>query len=345
MLRSDVTASGSYWLKLPSTFCNPNLPTKKFDLTLLDEQGEEYTVRCLSPSFSLSGGWRRFALAHKLVEGDALVFQLIEATKFKVYIVRAPSLAGADLACDLPNTDIPTQGSVPETNATKRSLEESRTESHPSIPFPDQNTNLEQPEDLRDNVEVMRTRVFEGVRLPEPIAGTQDFTNSDSFTIIVNDMLMDPIISEDIRTKYYELCCSQKAYLHKSLMEGLNHKMVTEIICQIVDIADAIRDSKLSTPEDTFKAWEKSLLVFKILGMNVEFLLSRVGMHLQQSLAFDYSGAVMEENLLKEEIASREAKILELRNDSIKLKRKLTTLKANREKQVSAFQSMVNSPW
>ncbi|GFZ13394.1 AP2/B3-like transcriptional factor family protein [Actinidia rufa] len=36
-----------------------------------------------------SGGWRAFALDHKLDDGDAVVFELIEPTRFKVYVVRA----------------------------------------------------------------------------------------------------------------------------------------------------------------------------------------------------------------------------------------------------------------
>ncbi|KAI3840001.1 hypothetical protein MKX03_020489 [Papaver bracteatum] len=417
MRRSHV--SGSFWLKLPSAFCNPNLPSKDIDLTLLDEEGEEYMVKCLAPKFSLSAGWRGFAMAHKLVEGDALVFHLIEAQKFKVYIVRARGLEDVDLPPVLPNNHILAQGSVqdgagasermitkfftrkylishsavpipgedqhmvlPPTcgkvmNAIDRSSAENCTESHPSAPFlggdknsnlappgmnatngspaknrtvshhsgtGDQNHNLEQPED-NGSVEAMDTEVSEGARLPEPISGIQEFTNLDSFTIIVNDMLIDPEISEDVRSKYYVLFRSQKAYLHNHLMEGINRKIVTCIITDIVNIADAVRAIKLSTPKDTFEAWEKSLKFYKHIGMDVEFLLSRVGIHLQQALAFDYNGAVMEENRLKEEITAREAKIVELRNDSMSLERELTTLEGNREKHEAAFQSMVNSPW
>ncbi|KAI3993540.1 hypothetical protein MKX01_002553 [Papaver californicum] len=415
MVRSHV--SGSFWLKLPSEFCNPNLPRENIVLTLLDEEGEEYIVKCLA--HALSAGWRGFAIAHKLVEGDALVFHLVEAYKFKVYIISAHSLTDVDLPCVLPNNDIPSQGSFRDgagategkitknstgkylishsavpipgedqhmvlpptcgkvTNATNRSSAENCTESHPSVPFlsgdknsnlpqpemnatnrspaencteshpldtEDQNTDLEQPED-HSSVEAIDTEVLEGVRFPEPIAGIQELTDLDSFAIVVNDMLIDPDISEDVRTKYYELCRSQKAYLHKHLMEGPNRKIVTDIISDIVNTGDAIRASKLSTPKEMFKVWEKCLKFYKHIGMNVEFLLSRVGIHLQQVLAFDYDGAVIEENRLKEEITAREAKILELRNESISLERELTTLKSNREKHEAAFQSMVNSPW
>ncbi|KAI3933826.1 hypothetical protein MKW92_013149 [Papaver armeniacum] len=422
MRRSHV--SGCFWMKLPSAFCNPNLPSKDIDLTLLDEKGEQYMVKCLAPKFSLSAGWRGFAMAHKLVEGDALVFHLIEARKFKVYIVRAHGLADVDLPHVLPNNHILAQGSVQDgagategmitknctekyqvshsavpisgedrhtkvmdtssaencgkvMNATNRSSAENCTKSHPSAPFlggdknsnlappgmnatnrspaencteshdsdtDDQNHNVEQPED-NGSVEAMDTEVSEGARLPEPIAGIQEFTNLDGFTIIVNDMLIDPEISEDVRSKYYELCRSQKAYLHEHLMEGPNRKIVAAIISDIVNIADAVRAIKLSTPKDIFEVWEKSLKFYKHVGMNVDFLLSRVSIHRRQALAFDYNGAVIEENRLKEEMTAREAKILELRNASMSLERELTTLEGNREKHEAAFQSMVNSPW
>ncbi|CAM8943308.1 unnamed protein product [Rhodiola kirilowii] len=42
---------------------------------------------CLGKT-GLSGGWKGFAMAHELVDGDALVFQLIRSTAFKVYIIR-----------------------------------------------------------------------------------------------------------------------------------------------------------------------------------------------------------------------------------------------------------------
>ncbi|KAI3870030.1 hypothetical protein MKX03_015735 [Papaver bracteatum] len=338
LLRSHV--SGSFWLKLPTAFCIPNLPRKNILLTLLDEQGDEYTVKCLPPRFSLSAGWSRFATAHKLVEGDALVFHLVEAYKFKVYVVRACGLEDADLPCDLPSSDIPPQGSLQgaiERKKTKKNIGkyltshsgvpipgedqhtvlpstcgthvENHTESHPSVPF--FKTKLEQHEE-HTSVGAMETEFFGSL---------------DSFTIVVDDMLIDSEISEDVRTKYYELCCSQKSYLHKHLIEGLNRRIIAEIIFEIVNIADAIRSSsKLSTPKDTFKSWEKSLKSCKHMGMNVEFLL-------------------MEENRLEEEIAARQVKILELRNDWVRLERQLRNLKSNREKHESAFQSIVNSPW
>ncbi|TYH33212.1 hypothetical protein ES332_D13G043000v1 [Gossypium tomentosum] len=69
MLQSHVT--GGFWLGLPNQFCKKNLPH------------HDVMER------SLSGGWRGFSIDHNLVDGDALVFQLVAPTEFKVYIIRA----------------------------------------------------------------------------------------------------------------------------------------------------------------------------------------------------------------------------------------------------------------
>ncbi|KAK2992270.1 hypothetical protein RJ640_020263, partial [Escallonia rubra] len=86
MLQSHVT--GGFWLGLPRYFCTRNLPRRDETVTLVDEEGEEYPTVYLAGKNGLSGGWRGFSLAHELVDGDALVFQLIQRTVFKVYIIR-----------------------------------------------------------------------------------------------------------------------------------------------------------------------------------------------------------------------------------------------------------------
>ncbi|CAJ2657443.1 unnamed protein product [Trifolium pratense] len=54
-------------------------------MTLEDEDASEYDVVYIGSS----GGWRAFALENKLDDGDALVFELVEPTRFKIYIVKA----------------------------------------------------------------------------------------------------------------------------------------------------------------------------------------------------------------------------------------------------------------
>lgn len=71
---------------LPGYFCRRNLPKRDEAITLIDEDGDEYPTVYLPRKTGLSGGWKAFAVAHGLVDGDALVFQLIRNTAFKVWL-------------------------------------------------------------------------------------------------------------------------------------------------------------------------------------------------------------------------------------------------------------------
>jgi hypothetical protein len=53
-------------------------------MVLEDEDGVEFPATYIGKRVGLSGGWRAFALEHKLDDGDALVFELTEPTRFKV---------------------------------------------------------------------------------------------------------------------------------------------------------------------------------------------------------------------------------------------------------------------
>ncbi|KAK1355402.1 TF-B3 domain-containing protein [Heracleum sosnowskyi] len=86
MLQSHVT--GGFWLGLPQHFCKDHLPKYDEIMTLTDEDGNEWQTKYLDRKTGLSGGWKGFAVDHDLVDGDALVFQLIKPTKFQVHIIR-----------------------------------------------------------------------------------------------------------------------------------------------------------------------------------------------------------------------------------------------------------------
>ncbi|KAK4284681.1 hypothetical protein QN277_001478 [Acacia crassicarpa] len=87
MLQSHVT--GGFWLGLPVQFCKTHLPDHDETITLIDEDGNESSTKFLADKPGLSGGWRGFSIDHELVDGDALVFQLIKPTEFKVFVIRA----------------------------------------------------------------------------------------------------------------------------------------------------------------------------------------------------------------------------------------------------------------
>ncbi|KAL4649680.1 hypothetical protein ACB092_01G032300 [Castanea dentata] len=80
--------AGGFWLGLPSNFSERNLPSHDAVMILIDEDGDEYPTKYLAKKSGLSGGWKGFAVAHHLAYGDALVFQLIGRTAFKVFIIR-----------------------------------------------------------------------------------------------------------------------------------------------------------------------------------------------------------------------------------------------------------------
>ncbi|KAH0898814.1 hypothetical protein HID58_048382 [Brassica napus] len=89
MLQSHV--SGGFWLGLPVHFCRSELQKQDGVITLIDEEGEEFETVYLAKRTGLSGGWLGFAVSHNLVYGDALVFELVRPTVFKVYITRVKS--------------------------------------------------------------------------------------------------------------------------------------------------------------------------------------------------------------------------------------------------------------
>ncbi|XP_076949092.1 B3 domain-containing protein At3g19184-like [Bidens hawaiensis] len=96
MLQSHV--SGGFWLGLPVHFCKSYLPKRDEVMTLVDEDEAEWKTRYLPRKTGLSGGWKGFAEDHKLADGDALVFQLIKPTVFKVYIIRVNEAEDSDEA-------------------------------------------------------------------------------------------------------------------------------------------------------------------------------------------------------------------------------------------------------
>ncbi|PWA43985.1 B3 DNA binding domain-containing protein [Artemisia annua] len=101
MLPSHV--AGGFWLGLTKQFCDANLPKHDETIVLVDEDGQEFNTKFLVRKIGLSGVWRGFSMAHKLLKGDVLVFQLIEHSKFKVYIVRVHGLNEIDGALGLLN--------------------------------------------------------------------------------------------------------------------------------------------------------------------------------------------------------------------------------------------------
>ncbi|KAF5198555.1 B3 domain-containing protein [Thalictrum thalictroides] len=87
MVRTQVYSC--FWLGIPTEFCLNHLPSDDVTIVLEDEDGVEYNSVYLADRKGLSGGWRAFALAHKLDDGDALVFELTEPRRLEIYVFKA----------------------------------------------------------------------------------------------------------------------------------------------------------------------------------------------------------------------------------------------------------------
>ncbi|KAF9622504.1 hypothetical protein IFM89_031908, partial [Coptis chinensis] len=302
MLHSHV--SSCFWLGIPLKFCKSYLPQEDETITLVAENGEQYPVKFLARKTGLSGGWRGFSLLHNLVEGDVLVFQLIMATKFKVYIIRAHDFADVDgalvfldldarakqsdlgltllllfplfgfyMLCKDPVTSKTFSRKPPRCVPLPICNKGSSRSSSPSATCLD----LALPTDQTGNVsEEVDSGVGEPIKLLESIVELKELKHLDSFTIVVNGLVMDSDINKYIKAKYYELCCSQNAFLHDHLPKVIGSKLVAGIISETVNIADAIAAGKLTTPHEEFSIWDRSLMAFEQLGMNVGFLRSRL---------------------------------------------------------------------
>ncbi|PIN10103.1 hypothetical protein CDL12_17311 [Handroanthus impetiginosus] len=212
---------------------------------------------------------------------------------------------------------------------------------------------LGQPEEHSGNdSDEVASEVLEGTKFSGSSSHFKDVKNFEEFHIVVNGVCIDSELPEHIRRKYYDLCCGKNAFLHDRVLPGLYSKLAAGIIVETVNIADAIRGCKLTTPRKDFEVWEKSLRSFELLGLNVGFLRSRLRQLL--SLAFESEGALevrtyweaqKEQNCIEEEIQKLEAKLVELKELSAKYDNDIKNLKTKAESYELKFQEEVNAPW
>ncbi|KAF6176153.1 hypothetical protein GIB67_023444 [Kingdonia uniflora] len=331
MVRSHV--SGGFWLGLPAQFCDLYLPKNDVMVTLVDEKDEECQVKFKSGGFS--AGWTGFSTAHNLIEGDALVFQLVKDAKFQVYIIRAYDSSGVDGAIGLQNSE----ACVKQTAPRKR-VRRSKTID------PKQSSTLL----LSSNHLSISGREGNG---DTGLATFRGWENHDrkSFDVAIDGLRRNSKLSEHTWTKYYELCRSQNAFLHENLLKR-HHKLVVGIIAETVIIANGIKASKISTFADDFATWDQSLEGFGHLGMNVGFLRAKLN-RLQSLVSISEEElylkrreeAEVEHAHMEEEIKRLELEILELKEASKMLDAEVNNLKIKSGNRELKFQEEVDSPW
>ncbi|XP_027347376.1 B3 domain-containing protein Os01g0234100-like isoform X2 [Abrus precatorius] len=362
LVRSHVASC--FWMGLPVAFCKRHLPEKDTTIILEDESGKEYKTKYIACKTGLSAGWRQFSAVHKLQEGDVLVFQLVEPTKFKVYIIRANNLRELDGALSLLNLDSCTKQKVggkdnADTDAvTCKSPKRKHGKTVPLNVQKKKKTNVsrlgpkarlsEEVEESENGSDDALSEVLEGFKMLE----FKDVKGFENFSIIVDGMPIDGEFSTEVRNKYYRLCCSQQAFLHENLIKGMNYKLIAGIISETVNIADAIKVSVICTPRFEFANWDKTLLAFEHLGMNVQFL--RVRLRRLVSIAYETDDASETRRFLAyrnehsqadDEIKNMETKLQELKGACDDFGAYLESLKCKAESYQLEFQKEVAAPW
>ncbi|CAL5324668.1 B3 domain-containing protein Os01g0234100-like [Camellia sinensis] len=366
LVRSHVASC--FWMGLPVPFCKLHLPRNDTTFTLEDESGEQFELKFIAEKPGLSAGWRKFAVGHKLLEGDVLIFQLVESNKFKVYIVRANDLTEVDGALSLLNLDALTKqndsgkddsanGGIALNNKKRKRTKSlplalvqkknKKTTVRKSVPKP-----IQPVEQFENDSEDVGSEVLVGPKSSGSATQFRDIKSFDDFTILFDGFCIDSELPEHTRVNYYELCRSKNTFIHARLIQGLNCKLVAGIICETVNIANDIRACKLTTSRDEFAIWEKTLKSFELMGMDVGFLRARV-CHLL-SMAFESEGALdtrqymeaeTERDRAEYEIRNLEAKLVELKAASEKLGVDVKALKSKAESYEHKFQKEVDAPW
>ncbi|XP_073278580.1 B3 domain-containing protein Os01g0234100-like isoform X3 [Primulina huaijiensis] len=337
MLGSHV--SGGFWLGLPKRFCDFHLPKQDDTMVLVDEDEQEYNTKYLVNKNGLSGGWRGFSIAHKLLEGDVLIFQLFEPHKLKVYIVRASSLTEVDGASGHINseTEINPVKTVqrPEDNSID---DKTHILSSHNVVVADQSGKIHDDIGSED---------LEHIRFSQTNIKFNDMKCFGDFNIHVNGVFLNSEVPAQLRIKYYDLCCSQSKFLHENLVEGLNSKLVTGMISEIVSTADAIKSARLTTPLCHLETWERTLKAFEDLGMAVGFLRSRI----HQLVTLSLESRVVMESKKKEkdgvegEMKALEAKFLNVKAVVKRLNAEILDLEAEHRELGVVFRDIARAAW
>ncbi|XP_017970339.1 PREDICTED: B3 domain-containing protein Os01g0234100 [Theobroma cacao] len=347
MLPSHVT--GGFWLGLPKDFCLKHLPKEDRMIVLEDEEGKEFQAKYLVEKTGLSGGWRGFSIAHKLLEGDVCVFHLIKPSKLKVYIVRREGSDEMNVALGLLKLESSTQpmdlgksflfpvlplGIYPKTI-------------HNNDPTLSSTSLGPTPYHSENDSEDLGSEVLDGIRLSESIVDFKEVKSIENFKILANGLIINSELAKYVQMKYYELCCSQKSFLHDHLLEGLNYKLVAGVIAETVNIADAIRAAKLTTSHHNFLTWDQTLKSFEGLGMKVGMLRSRLDRLMNLSLkAKRHQEARLEQVHAKEEKRKLEAKLLEVTEALNRLDIEIGSLEEeNADRLEILFQEKASAPW
>ncbi|KQK03461.1 hypothetical protein BRADI_2g07986v3 [Brachypodium distachyon] len=204
MLQSHV--SQGFSLGLPCDFCNKHLPKHDTVIVLEDEDGCSYDTKYLGTKKGLGAGWRDFAISHGVKVGDVLDFQLVNSTKFKVYISRANNFTSTDGALSILSLDAGKEVPEEERSDGTKSKENAKV------------TTVSSKKTLDDGNDLVGESII-GIKLLDSDINFDDVTCFSNFNIVVDSLVIDCKFTDRLRKMYYELCSAQKSFLHKNLLK------------------------------------------------------------------------------------------------------------------------------
>ncbi|XVE93347.1 hypothetical protein REPUB_Repub01dG0184000 [Reevesia pubescens] len=329
-----------FWMSLHKEFCQLNLPSHDTTVIFVDESGKHYKINFLCSKEGAD--WWMEEVFHRTWFScwGCCSFHLIRPSNFKVYIVRVNSLAEVDATLGL----LRLESSAKQTGININQYEVHRN----SLSYIRAGEN----QSKNGSLDIGSGEV-EGIRSSSEVnAEFKQLRGTEKFTILVNGLALDSMLSKRFRNKYYELCCSHKSYLHDNLHKNVNSTLAADIISQTVNIADAIRASEIFTPQADFVAWENTLSGFELLGMDVGFLRNRV--HQLLNLAFKsekevksrrYKETKLERAYAEQEARSHGLELLVKKEEVLRLDAEIEALKLNSRWHKQMYEAAVNAPW
>ncbi|XBJ22646.1 hypothetical protein VPH35_001004 [Triticum aestivum] len=263
-----------FWLGVPVSFCREHLPNHDVTIVLEDEDGLRFDTNYLARKQGLSGGWSRFATRHHLKVGDAVVFQLVEQTRFKVYILRESKFTTTDGALSLLSLDTSMENNMPEKGGEDTSDEDVKSKEDPEVTKVI--TNKASDDDSNDPFS--EAAANGGIRSPDPDPDFDAVKTFRAFKMVIDSSVIDrKLVPDRLLWTYYKLCGDRKAFLHRRLPKHINLTLAAGVIVETASIAEGIRSypSSCSSCED-LAAWKKTLESFELLGMDVGFIRKRL---------------------------------------------------------------------
>ncbi|PIA56424.1 hypothetical protein AQUCO_00700625v1 [Aquilegia coerulea] len=333
MLPSHV--SGGFWMGFPAKFCSSHLPKEDVMMTLVDENQEEFLARFLPRKTGLSSGWKGFSIAHKLVEGDVLVFHLIKDTKFQVYILRAYGLGGIDGVVGLLSLDSHPK-CTRQNNAGQRVMTTEETAikcqktSLMAAAFPPSEEEETESSSAEVGSEGLEGIMFSKMDEVQPHTPCKE-TNSTGVRRSSRVSTKTKVWFDYMGLKRYST--KKKSYKQHT----------TERVEQFQSNGESRLASNLKTSRDDFMAWDNSLEALEKRGLNVGFLRARVQqcMEIKAEAATDLKMC----GELRVEQARLKAELAELERKSKTLDSNLKIYEAKSKVNEDRFRSVVNSPW